>query len=279
MQRPNYPSILWQNVTGDIRQKLENGSFKGIVTALVPNFGRVILTRLGPLGAAAAPLADLLKYGISVFSRSFIEYQVANYTVRTTDSGMTVLEDPQLTTPAPTQLELPPRFEIPTKSIVKPPRSLLFDPNFGSTRKFFSVPKRQTGITPVQAIDWRRILDKNPEAEPVREFASRRPGSRLRSLSAPSKPGTESIIDRTNLRPYSDIVYPKYLLGKPATGRRASPQFNLSGEDFTQSLLSNKDFLSNIRGTQTNAPPKPRLNRAEYKPGIWERFVDWIEDL
>jgi TPR repeat protein len=251
MAQQSFFKILWAHIQRESARELESNSFTGFVSFALTRATRLILTGLGPVGSFLADLSEFfIKSSLRAIGPAYEEWQRGYYRVSSSKSGLTVLERPMLITPQHNSLILPERLEIPTKSIVTPPKDLVYNP---SRSLQFETP-------------YHALL------------------SQIRAQSQIGKrPGIPSAIQRRsnfrNLQFITDVAYPQWLLEKDSTPsttplpRSAGSRLTWSSHrsDILDWYLSNSGGARNLRKTLQNViktPRRPEL-KIQRPPAKW----------
>ena len=255
MAQPSFFKILWAHIQRESARELESNSFTGFVsfalTSALTKVTRMILTGLGPVGSLLADLSEFfIKSSLRAIGPAYEEWQRGLYRVSSRQSGLTVLERPTLLTPQHESLILPERLEIPTKSIITPPKDLIYNP---SRSWQFETPYRAL-LSQIRA---QSQIGKRP--------------------SIPSEIQQRS--NFRNLQSITDVAYPQWLLEKgpspsttPLTRSAASP-LKWSGyrSNILDWYLSNSSGAGDFRETLQNVIKtlgRPEL-KIQRRPSRW----------
>lgn len=305
-------STLWSGVRGEMRRELQSGGFTGAVACALSGVARrIILLALGPVGEFVVPFSDFfIRSGVIALQRS---WNRAIYNVRTTRSGLTVLERPRISTPQSTLLTVPQRLELPTETLIDPPAGLLLASSHRRVRAEVPSPVAKTwrsfatgGLNPSQRM-WLSAQTRSslrtaalpPRLTALDALLSQGLGGTpmrysIRRDSSPVLTATARAFGRSSdLSSLTDVEYPAWVFENQVYrhpfGRTTASESN----EFFKWYMGDRARAGRMRDTacllskELPSKPAPRAHSGSGRKasvpeiddrGFWERVVDKIDE-
>jgi hypothetical protein len=278
--------ILWSNLRGGLKEDFENGQFEGMITGMMTNFGKIVLTALFP---AAAPILTplgsyLTRHLVTATYRTLTQVHV-NYRARVTSAGVAVLEqDKQIVTPLQRIIKPPSRLVIPTNTLVQPAQGLRFTPSqfgrsgttgttlprLGSLGSQQNLSRFSSSTTPFQAL----MSQQN------------RPGQFTLRTNYTQSRLNQGLNRHPNLRPLNEIEYPSWVFRTPQQSSIGRLSNTLPGLQATNrfgplmnTYLRDQRSANQLRNFSASLGDQSDYDFDDDDDSLVDKFLDFLDDI